>query len=289
MAGLGLIGVLVRELSSRRYPSRVPEPNLVMDDDENVTAYTAAGREVAVMAPTHLFHAMQASEVIGPGDLVLDLGCGPGTQLAKLAALNPKARFIGLDLSQPMLDAAHDYTDSLKLTNVSFQCGDVTDLAGFEDAGVGAVVSSMTLHHLPDLDALSAAFGEVARVLKPGGGLYLADFARLSCPASMRFFAHDHADEQPELFTLDYWNSLRAAFSLDEFERAAAPLLSRASIYHMAPIRLLIAIKSPPRRSLDEQTVDRIRQLIRELPWPQQKDFQSLRTLFRFGGLSSAA
>src|SRR6201987_889724 len=42
----------------------------------------------------------------GPGDMVLEIGCGTGRNLIKVARAYPEARFFGLDVSREMLRAA---------------------------------------------------------------------------------------------------------------------------------------------------------------------------------------
>ena len=76
----------------------MPEPSLVMDDPQQVTAYAKAGRENGVMAPVYIFNGANICEVIRAGDIVVDLGCGPANQLAMVARLNPDVHFIGVDI-----------------------------------------------------------------------------------------------------------------------------------------------------------------------------------------------
>ena len=104
MPSLAVLRTLARELMSREHPARVPEPDLVMDDPAKVEAYNKAGQVDGVMAPVYLFHGANACEVIQPGDLVLDLACGPANQLGMIARLNPQTRVIGVDLSEQALD-----------------------------------------------------------------------------------------------------------------------------------------------------------------------------------------
>ena len=101
-----VLRALLRELTTFRRAPRIPEPDLVMDDAAKVAAYTQAGREDGVMAPVYLFNTRHACDVIRPGDVVLDLACGPATQLAQIARYNPESTFIGIDLSEPMLERA---------------------------------------------------------------------------------------------------------------------------------------------------------------------------------------
>lgn len=105
-----------------------------MDDPEKVTAYTRAGRIDGVMAPVYLHHCIHICEVIRPGDVAVDLACGPATQLAQVARLNPDVRFIGVDLSEPMLERARAHVAELQLKNVEFRLGDISLLEGFSDS-----------------------------------------------------------------------------------------------------------------------------------------------------------
>src|SRR6516165_8234394 len=109
MPSLPVLRTLLREITTSGPVVRTPEPDLVMDDPAKVAAYIEAGRPKGVMAPVYLFHCAQACEVIRPGDTVVDLACGPANQLSIIAKLNPEVRFIGVDLSEPMLDRARAY------------------------------------------------------------------------------------------------------------------------------------------------------------------------------------
>lgn len=257
-----------------------------MDDPQQVAAYVEAGREHAVMAPVYLFHGANMCEVIRPGDTVLDLACGPANQLAMVARLNPDTQFIGLDLSQPMLQQAKALIDQQGLKNITLREGDITDLSAFANASVDAVVSTMALHHLPDLSALARTYAEVARILKPDGGIYMVDFGHLKSTRSIDYFAHQYADRQPELFTLDYLNSLHAAFYLQDIRQAAQPLLRQARLYSTFLMPFMVALKSPPRRSNDPALSARLASMKQALPNWHQADFADLTTFFRMGGLT---
>jgi SAM-dependent methyltransferase len=289
MPSLPVLKTLARELVSRERSPRRTEPDLVMDDPEKVAAYTRAGREDGVMAPVYLFHCAQVCEVIRPGDTVVDLGCGPATQLAMVARLNPDVRFVGVDLSEEMLERARAYGAEQGLGNVAFQQADVTDLGFLGDASVDAVFSTVALHHLPDVDHLERTFAEVARVLRPGGGLYLVDFGHLKSEKSIEYFAYQYSDRQPELFTLDYLYSLRAAFPLADFQRLTdRHLAGRARVYSTFLMPFMVVVKSPPRAGEVPQGVRAgLAALRAALPSYHRTDLQDLRTFFRLGGLAS--
>ncbi|MER7330255.1 MULTISPECIES: class I SAM-dependent methyltransferase [unclassified Micromonospora] len=96
--------------------------------------------------------------------LVLDLGCGPGRDLAFLADLGLAG--VGLDLSAGMLARAR------ARVGVPLVQGDLLRLP-FRSGTLGGVWCSASLLHLPKADA-PAALADVRRVLRPGGPLLLS-------------------------------------------------------------------------------------------------------------------
>ena len=190
MPNLSLVKIFIQELFSQSRQKRVTEPALVMEDPQQVIEYTTAGLEGGVMAPMYLFHTAQVCETLCPGDSVLDLACGPANQLAQIARLNPDCNFVGLDLSSEMLGKAKHLVRSQNLLNITFAEGSITDLSRYDDKSFDAVMSTMALHHLPDVEALNQTYREACRILKQGGGVYLADFGRLKRKDSIDYFAH---------------------------------------------------------------------------------------------------
>jgi arsenite methyltransferase len=260
-----------------------------MDDPEKVAAYTRAGREYGVMAPVYLFHCAQVCELVQPGDTVVDLGCGPATQLAMIGRMNPHTRFVGVDLSPDMLDKARSLLTEQALSNVELRTENITELSSFPDASADAVISTMALHHLPDPATLERCFSEVRRVLKPAGALYLVDFGHLKSEKSIRSFAYQYADRQPELFTFDYLYSLHAAFSLEDFKRLAEKHLNgQTKVYSTLLMPFMVAVKR--RRdgiTPDPVVISQLREAHDNLPSHQRKDLSDLRVFFRMGGLRS--
>lgn len=279
---------LLRELVLPRDSVRVNEPDLVMDNPDKVQAFHEAGRENGVMAPVYLFHAAQVSGVVKEGETVVDLGCGPANQLGLVARLNPDVNFIGVDLSDEMLALAERNLRNNNIHNVELRRGDITLLEGFPDQSVDAVMSTVVLHHLPDTAALFSCFRQVSRILKPGGGLYLVDFGHLKTEAAIHYFAYQYEDKQPELFTLDYWHSLRAAFDREVWqeghEKYLAPL---GKFYSTFAVPYMVAVRSPLRRRLPDSLVHALQSEYTSMPRYHQTDYKDLMTFFRFGGLGT--
>jgi arsenite methyltransferase len=109
---------------------------------------------------------------IDPGAIVLDLGCGAGTDLLIAAQMTgPEGRVIGVDMTSSMLDRARASAQEMGLANVELHESLIESLP-LEDASVDVVISNGVIDLVPDKDAV---FDEIDRVLRPGGRLQVAD------------------------------------------------------------------------------------------------------------------
>src|SRR5580693_5195751 len=96
---------------------------------------------------------------------VLDIGCGPGTITADLAARVPDGQVTGIDAADDVLALARQEADRRGQANVRFEVGDVYHL-GFDDGAFDVVHAHQVLQHLSDP---VAALTEMRRVGRPGG------------------------------------------------------------------------------------------------------------------------
>ena len=109
---------------------------------------------------------------VEPGQTVLDLGCGAGTDLLIAAQMvGPEGRVIGIDMTASMLARARESAAAMDLHNVEVHQSLIESLP-VEDASVDVVISNGVIDLVPDKDAV---FGEIDRVLRPGGRLQIAD------------------------------------------------------------------------------------------------------------------
>ncbi|MBS1229069.1 MAG: hypothetical protein H6R17_2346 [Proteobacteria bacterium] len=282
-----LMKVLVSELATFERAQRVVEPDLVMDRQEQVDAYSQAGAKGGTMASLNLFHSAQIAEVIRPGDTVVDLACGSANQLAQVAQLNPDSRFLGVDLSPHMLDRARQFVAEKGLSNCEFRLASITDLEFLKDRSVDVVMSTMALHHLPDTASLQQCFREARRILKPDGGVYFSDLGHFRAEKSIEYASRQYADQQPEVFTIDYLNSLRAAFSLQDFRDAAQVFGEQVSVLSTFLVRYMIVVKSAARRPPDQALGSALDALRQGLPDGHRADLKDLILFFRLGGLAT--
>lgn len=260
----------------------MPEPDLVMESLAQTSSFAQAGEQDGALAFLYLYNALQISAVLQPGDRVLDLACGPAHQLTQIARLNPGVRFVGLDASPTMLQCAQSTLANAGVGNVELVQGDMVRLAKLEDASMDGVICTMSLHHLPDQAALHATLLEIRRVLKPQGRFYLTDFGRLKRVRTQRFFADDL--RQSAQFTEDYFNSLRAAFSVEELSAAVAPLGSDVQRHVTVLAPFMVVFRSAFRRPMDPQTLRCAKEAFAKLSAAQQANFRSLATWFQRSG-----
>lgn len=212
---LPLHKIIWHEWRARHHrPTRIPEPSEAMEDPEQIRAYVKAYEWGGPTTALQLHHLSQLSELIRSGDTVLDLACGPGPLLLELAALYPDCRFIGADLSRPMLTVLQETSANRKLSNVETLCDDVRHLASIPDGSIDLVITTSALHHLPDAACLQQVFQRVRSLLKADGGLYIFDFGLMKSQRTRDLLVADVATKAPAITAIDYAHSLRAAFPI---------------------------------------------------------------------------
>ena len=122
------------------------------------------------------------------GDKVLDIGCGTGNlTLVVQAHVGESGETHGIDPAPEMIRVAQN--KALRSgARVNFQIGVIEDIP-FPNDYFDVILSSLTVHHLPD--ALKReGFVNIRRVLKPGGHLFIVDFEPPNNPAIRFLFTH---------------------------------------------------------------------------------------------------
>jgi arsenite methyltransferase len=115
-----------------------------------------------------------AADVIREGDTVLDIGSGSGTDALIAALVAGAAGTVhALDMTEAMREKLRRNVAAMKAANVRVVEGNAESIP-LPDASVDVVTSNGVLNLVPDK---RAAFAEVARVLKPGGKVQIADIA----------------------------------------------------------------------------------------------------------------
>jgi ubiquinone/menaquinone biosynthesis C-methylase UbiE len=115
---------------------------------------------------------------------LLDLSCGPGREIGRLAELLTRGEIVGVDFSAGMIERAYQNAKAQALTNVAFIQADACALPRQFTGRFDAVLCSLAFHHY--LRPVIAA-QEMRRVLTPGGLAFIIDpatswFNRLAEP-----------------------------------------------------------------------------------------------------------
>lgn len=110
--------------------------------------------------------------------LVLDVGCGPGWLAAHIGAPSPRVRVLAIDRSPTMIGYAT--ANARRFPNVDVRRMDAAALT-LDDGTVDVAVAVQSAHWWGDV---AAVLGEIHRVLRPGGRLYVyeADAEAVTVP-----------------------------------------------------------------------------------------------------------
>ena len=158
-----------------------------------------------------------------PTDLVLDIGCGVGHTLRRVA---PKVRLaVGADATAGMLEGARTLMSQEGIGNVTLIVATAQFLP-FLDAWFDGVTCRLAAHHFADV---SRAFAEAARVLVPGGRFVLSDNYAPDDPALDRWINDLEKLRDPSHVrehTVGEWRALleRAGFRVTAEERSTTAL-----------------------------------------------------------------
>ena len=109
---------------------------------------------------------------LGPGETVLDIGCGAGFDtLIAARQVGETGRVISVDMTPAMLDKATAGAKRAGFSNIEFREG-FAEALPVDDASIDVVISNGVINLCPDK---LAVMQEIYRALRPGGRIQLAD------------------------------------------------------------------------------------------------------------------
>lgn len=195
--------------------SRTLEPE-VMDSAEEASDYDAMDHS-AVNA-VFVADFLRAWDGRGP---VLDVGTGTAQIPIGLCQSHPTAKVVAIDMAEHMLALGRENVRRAGLEGrLRLQRCDAKALP-FPADHFGAVVSNSIVHHIPDPGRVLA---EMARVVRPGGLLFVRDLLRPADEATVQRLVATYAGDANAHQRQMFGDSLRAALTLDEIRGRVAEL-----------------------------------------------------------------
>jgi len=190
---------------------RVLEPEL-MDDEDQVEAYAAADFET----PHRQFIQRLQIFINEPGfnSVALDLGCGHGDITRRFVEAYPLSRVDAVDGSVPMIIYGKTLLAEEYKQRVNFVLGVLPNVL-LPQASYRLIFSNSLLHHLPDPQVL---WQVVKQYAKSGTRIVMMDLLRPESTENAQAIVKTYAVHEPKILQQDFFNSLLAAFTLDEIK-----------------------------------------------------------------------
>lgn len=180
-----------------------------MEDEQRALVYAQAH----LSSSNQWFVHQLLADYPGPFKNVIDIGCGPGDVMLRLATSCPDVRITAIDGSAAMIELARDAVRAAKLDGrITVMRGHIPGLA-LDEHSFEAILSKDLLHHLPTPSVL---WDEAKRLGRSGAVIYVMDLIRPATPQHARKIVETVAPSEHPLFKEDFYNSLCAAFTVEE-------------------------------------------------------------------------
>jgi 2-polyprenyl-3-methyl-5-hydroxy-6-metoxy-1,4-benzoquinol methylase len=145
---------------------KYPRFHEVMAEDSSMTVLSTLEQSILPLGPGLV-------EKLDEGIRVLDLGCGRGKALLKMAALYPRSEFTGIDLSDEAIGWARKQANERELENISFRVQDASNFDETADPHSFDFITTFDAIH--DQAKPLAVLKGIYKSLKPGGVYLMQD------------------------------------------------------------------------------------------------------------------
>jgi ubiquinone/menaquinone biosynthesis C-methylase UbiE len=211
---------------------RILEPEL-MDDEQQAVAY--ANADFSISNQWFVDHLW--SEFPDYLSRAVDIGCGPADVPIRLARGHPQIQITAVDGSRPMVRLAQQAVRAAGLeSRIKLMHGYVAGLM-LDAHSYDAVLSKDVLHHLHNPAAL---WNEAQRLGRPGALVCVMDLCRPETPDDARRIVEEAAAGEDPILKRDFYNSLRAAFTVEEVEAQLSAAGLRFRVARVSERHLLI-------------------------------------------------
>jgi len=184
-----------------------------MDDEEQVKAYAEADFEL----PHNQFIQCLKLVVQNPAfdGVALDLGCGPGDISRRFVEAYPGSQVHAVDGSKVMLKYGKWLLSPFLQKRIHFIHGRLP-ICLLPQPSYEVIFSNSLLHHLPDPMTL---WQIVKKYSRSGTCVGIMDLLRPDSVESAQSMVDTYAGNEPRILQQDFYNSLLAAFRLEEIEQ----------------------------------------------------------------------
>ena len=190
---------------------RIPEQEIM--EDEQATAYANAD-----FSEPHNLYVELISKISRPGknSSILDIGMGSADIAIRLTKKFPEIYITGFDGSKKMLEHANDKIKENGLEkNIKCKHG-LIDNNILNNKKFDLVISNSVLHHVGDPKIF---WDLIKNATKPGGNFFVMDLLRPDVIEDAAKIVAKYADNESEQLQMDFYNSLLAAYSVDETQQ----------------------------------------------------------------------
>lgn len=140
---------------------------------------------------------------IHDGDVIADIGCGPGYYSLKLSRMFPKSKIIAVDPNENAISYLKRRIKNGRITNITPVCESANSMKSILDCSADFVFSHLMLCCMTDHDG---GIKESTRILKPGGISFISiNKINMKKKAS-------HKD--PKDVSYDEWNKLKIRYNI---------------------------------------------------------------------------
>jgi trans-aconitate methyltransferase len=189
---------------------RTLEPELMLDHEQAI-AYSEADFSESDERFVRRFQSQFDLPLEGE---IFDLGCGPGNIALRMANAFPGCSVTGVDGASAMLDIARSRAS--QMSNISLKPHFLQAVLPSDALPLGranAVVSNSLLHHLHDPLVL---WRTIKQVSAPNAAVLIVDLRRPETTEIAHRIVDTYARGEPEILLEDFYNSLLAAFEVNE-------------------------------------------------------------------------
>ncbi|MCW8825047.1 MAG: class I SAM-dependent methyltransferase [Gammaproteobacteria bacterium] len=190
---------------------RIPEPEL-MNDFAQARAYAMADFEEP---HSHFIELFKEQFPESFDDAALDLGCGSGDITVRLAEVFPQCRIYGVDGANRMLQFARNRIDHLMLHERIKLIHALLPDVDLPLKRFNTIISNSLLHHL---DSPAMLWQMVNDYSQSGSRIFMMDLMRPESREQAEKMVRKYSDSEPDILKEDFFNSLLAAYRVDEVE-----------------------------------------------------------------------